>query len=148
MKKSIIISIIVILLLGGSILLLNNKKVKPNSEPINENKEEGVPVVDDNMSVNIFDGRAEKSLDIDGVQIDNIFVINEDGKQRIYFELKTETKDLNDYSLKVILVNPFEEEQITSKTLNLQNGDSKERKYNLDITDLYNNPKQLKFILE
>lgn len=148
MKKRIIISIGIIALLAVAIILLNNRKPNPNIESLKEQKSEEIPIISDNFSVNIFDGKADKSLNIDGIKIDNIFVINENEKQSVYFEMSTETKDLNNLKLTLMLINSTREDSGNAKTINFNQGDSNHKKVSLDITNIYNNPKQLKFILE
>lgn len=140
---AIAILLIVIFLLGYYFLQSKDDNNNDNGSKVNE-LSDGVGVI------NIADNIGTNSTKINDITISNVSIISEE-ETKLYVELTSKTTNLNDLTLTLILLNSNATASANQKKIKLSgNTTDLESEKNkkiliLDISSIYNEPKQIKF---
>lgn len=154
MKNKIILSLILMLSLFGLTGCNQNTDTPSTGDntPVeaNPNKTtEDKPVKEPNIKeptkvVSISNNRGLNEVEINGVVIKDVIIVNSNGKQQVQFTIES-NEPLTNMLIEVSLLN----ETVVNKSMNLTVGDGEYSKFVIfDFTNMYNNPFQIYFNIE
>ena len=148
MKNKILIILIVLLLLIGGVLVVNfliNKEDKPKTPSNPDDLGNNINTVE------IKSNKGVKEVKIDDITISNIGISVLEEKTELFLEFTSTETDLGEITLTVVLLNNTVADSANQKKIIFNKETTIDKNHKivvLDITNIYNDPNNIKFIID